>query len=118
MKRTVVHHAELVTYTLDELVEMTWKVPYIWSPPVPASRVERGYSLGQPAEGGLELDGDPELVELKVFNEDGDTVVTLKRGTDDKALDHADPAKLGADFDACWEAACDHNAERLDCDPL
>lgn len=92
-------HAEVFTYHADELVEITWAVPYSWSKPRPATYLD-------PPEGGLELDGDPYPTELVVFDDDGSEAYRI-RGDE---LDLFDLAQLigGIDDTEMWEAAADH----------
>lgn len=51
----------------DGLVETIWEATYLWTKPRPATYLE-------PPEGGCELDDGPNLVQVKVFNDNGDLV--------------------------------------------
>ena len=48
-------------------MEFTWEVPFDETPYRPATRLD-------PSEGGVELDGDPELVEITIYPDSGDAL--------------------------------------------
>jgi len=93
----VTHYATLATEPVDG-VEIVWEVPYSWSRPRPATYLD-------PAEGGLELDGDPQVVKVtddgvEILDEEYTEILVRLCGI---------PSE-----DQCWEAASDHNEARME----
>lgn len=84
--------AELVTQHLDySQVEITWSIPYLWSRPMSATRID-------PPEGGLELNGGAFATKfLVVIGE----VPILIEGREN--LESIDPNDFGVTEEMMWE---------------
>lgn len=92
--------AMLTTFLNDNAVELIWEVPYVWSKPVPATRLD-------PPEGGLELDGDARCVKIIIHHEDG-THTEVPPCKDEKWFYDVIPHACGVSEEMMWEAAASH----------
>jgi hypothetical protein len=99
--------ARLVTQHRGGMIEIEWVVPYLWSTPVPATRID-------PPEGGLEIDGDPWIAEITFYGNLSDDTLTFGGCEPGCLLDLTFGVQYAPQLHEMLDVAAEHNATQLE----